>query len=412
MKRLINNAVSLFSLQLFSYILPLITVPYLVRVLGVERFGLISFSQALIAYFLVITDFGFNLSATQAISEARGNSKKINEIYSYVIYSKILLVLLCSFVFVILVSNVNFFQKEKLFYLFAFLLVLSSSFSTSWYFQGIEKMQYISRITILTSILSTIGIFSLIRQESDYILYPLIMACTSAFSVLVSFYFIKVKFKQRFLAPSLNVLKSYFINNLAFFLSRVSVSLNTVSNTFILGIATTTTVVGYYAAAEKIYKAMIAMYAPISQSLYPYMVVEKNLILYKKVFFILNIVNVLLIVFIFMFGDLLFDFLFTQQVGSESLGIFHILLFSALVMVPSILLGYPFLGAFGLVSYANKSVIYASVFHLIGLIILYLAGNISAKNVSVLVVCTQFLDLSYRVYGVKKNKLWKQRETF
>ncbi|WP_083761127.1 oligosaccharide flippase family protein [Thermoanaerobacter italicus] len=79
-KRLITNIFSLSLLQIANYVLPLLTVPYLVRVLGPEKYGLISFSQAFIQYFILLTDYGFNLSATRKISIYRDDKEKISEV--------------------------------------------------------------------------------------------------------------------------------------------------------------------------------------------------------------------------------------------------------------------------------------------------------------------------------------------
>ncbi|MDZ7817337.1 MAG: oligosaccharide flippase family protein [Aliarcobacter sp.] len=87
-KKLLSNFFSLSSIQLVSYILPIITIPYLVRVLGVEKFGLIAFAQAIIQYFIIFTDYGFGLSATKEIAQENGNKKKINQIFSSVIIIK------------------------------------------------------------------------------------------------------------------------------------------------------------------------------------------------------------------------------------------------------------------------------------------------------------------------------------
>lgn len=79
-----NNIISLYILQFSNYILPLIIIPYLVRILGPEKFGIVSFGQSLMMYFVLVVNYGFNWSATRAIAMQRNNSYHVNKIVSAV----------------------------------------------------------------------------------------------------------------------------------------------------------------------------------------------------------------------------------------------------------------------------------------------------------------------------------------
>src|SRR5690554_4671090 len=104
-KRLLGNFLSLSGLQIFTYILPLITLPYLVRVLGVEKYGLVMFAQSFIMFFHILVDYGFNLSATREIAVNRENKDKITEIYSSVMSIKIMLLAVSFGVLALVVSS-------------------------------------------------------------------------------------------------------------------------------------------------------------------------------------------------------------------------------------------------------------------------------------------------------------------
>ncbi len=408
-KRLLSNFMSLSILQAFTYVLPLLTMPYLVRVLGTEKFGLVMFAQAFLMFFNILVDFGFNLSATREVAVHRDDKKKLTEIFSAVMTIKAFLLLLSFIILSTIIFSFKRFSADWALYYLTFLWVIGQALFPVWYFQGMERMRYITIVNITSKVIFTILIFVVIQVQSDYIYVPLINGFGFIVGGGISLWMMSKVFNQSFHLFPFSIIRKYFMDSAQYFLSRVSLTIYTSSNAFALGVFTNNTMVGYYAIAEKLYQALQQIYQPIVQVLYPYIAKHKNIILYKKLFTLLGVLNVLGIIFLYFAGAYIFDFLFTESIGSESLHVFHILLAAALVVVPSILLGYPFLGALGLAKYANLSVVYGSIFHLIGLIVLVLSNRINIYSVALMVLATESLVFGGRVYWIWQKKLWQKQ---
>jgi len=122
------------------------------------------------------------------------------------------------------------------------------------------------------------------------------------------------------------------------------------------------------------------------------------------------VLNVAAITILLFFAQDICNVLFTSKVSEETLKIFYILLVACLIIVPSIMMGHPFLSALGYSNYANNSVIYASIFHLLGLAMLIVYKNVNVYSVAYLVVLTQLLDMGIRLFAINKYKLWSAKE--
>lgn len=401
---------SLVLLQCVNYALPLITVPYLFRVLNVSNYGLINFANAFIQYFMVFTDFGYNLSAVKLVAENRNDTAKLSDIFNRVMFSKFFLLLIGLVVMLSVVFYFDKFSADKALYILSFGMVLGSVLFPVWFFMGMEKMKFITIITIITRSLALIPIFVFVKKSDDYLLVPLINSVGAILSGIIGIVVVKKVFKLKYAVPTFKEMMHSLKDSSQFFLSRVSVSVYTISNVFTLGLFSNTTMVGYYSAAEKLFLALQNAYVPVNNSLYPYMTKTKNVTVYKKIFSFLTIANTLLIIgMLFYTKDIIY--IIYKITDKESIIVLQLLLVACLLIIPSILLGYPFLGAMGYSKYTNKSVITSSIFHLCGLFFLVLTNQLSIYTVAGMLIITEGVVCGIRAWGAYKFKLFKPLKT-
>lgn len=331
-KRLTENFLSLSVLQGLNYFLPLITLPYLVRILGPDKYGLISFAQAFIAYFGILTDYGFNLSATREISIERENKKKVSEIFSSVMIIKMGLLLLSFIIMNIIIFSFQKFRQEWLLYYLTFGTILGQVLLPIWFFQGMEQMKYITFLNIIAKSIFTILIFVIIHRVQDYLYVPILNALGSIIGGVLGLIIIFKDFDLKFKFPRIEEIKHQLKEGWYIFISTVAISLYTVSNTFILGIFTTNTIVGYYAGAEKIIKAIQGLLGPVTQTIYPHInkiaseSKTRAIKFIQKITFLIGGTSFILSLIVFLFAGIIVKILLGTQYH-ESIKVLRILSF-------------------------------------------------------------------------------------
>lgn len=400
---LAENFLSLSTLQVLVYIIPFITLPYLTRVLGVYNYGLVNFAIAFNTYFIIITDYGFNLSAVREISVNREDPQRVSEIFSSVMLIKGILATLSFCILLLVILNIPRFSVNWQVYIFAFGLVIGNVIFPTWFYQGMERMKYITVLNVLTNLIFLAAIFIFIKRPSDYLYVPLLQSMGTLTAGVISQWIIRTRFNVRFHLPPLRTVYETFRDSTQFFLSRVSVSIYTSSNSFFLGLFAGNTAVGYYSAAEKLYTAAQGLYSPLMQVTYPYMAKTRNRAFHRKVLRYSLILNTILCGGIILFAPTIIGILFGPQY-MPSVNVLRLLAVALMVVIPSILLGYPFLAVLGQQRYANGSVIIGSIVHLI--MLLAVSAFMNIYIVACLVIITETIVLAIRVYGIKKHDLW------
>lgn len=343
-KTIIGNFVSLSGLTAASYILPLITFPYLTRVLGPEKFGLIAFATAFITYFVFLTDYGFYFSATKEVSIHQKNREKISEIFTSVMITKGLLFILSLALFTAIILSFSQFRDEWLIYYLTFGTVIGNVLFPIWFFQGMEKMKYITMLFLVSKIIFTVAIFTFIRNPSDYIYVPLINSMGIIIAGGIGFFIAVHHFNLEIRRPPLKNVKYQIYEGWHVFISTMSLGLYRSTNTFILGLFTNNVIVGYYAVAEQIIIAAAGLLYPISQSIYPYIsrTIDKSkkegIKFIKKMTIIMGGFSGIISILIFILAGFIINLLAGPQY-EESIIVLRILAFLPLLIALSTVFG-------------------------------------------------------------------------
>lgn len=269
--KMVSNFSFLAIISIANKFLPLLVIPYIVRTIGVEKYGVIMFAQAIMMYFQITTKYSFELTATKFISFNRDNIDKISYYFWNVLATQLLLFLIASVVFLAIFFSFDRFYIEKEVFLFSFLLVFTTIWAPMWFFQGIEEMKFIAIFNIIARVIYTVGIFVFIQEESDYIWIPLINSLSFLIVGMYAIHFIKRKYNIRFNKPSFVQMKILLKEGKHIFLSNMSVIFYTTTNTVLLGLLTNYTTVGIYSLAETIFGAYSQIIKIYSTVIYPHL---------------------------------------------------------------------------------------------------------------------------------------------
>jgi len=268
-KTILSNFFSLSVIQGTNFILPLIVLPYLIKVIGLEKFGLVAFAQAFMSYFIIFTDYGFNLTATREIATNKDNDAKLHAIVNNTLLTKIILCVISFLVLLLIVSFSPYFSQYSSLYYWAFLLVAGQVFIPTWFFQGIEQMKYLTYINFVAKIIFTILIFILITKPADFIYVPVMYSLGNIISGILALGIMYKKFNIRFIYPPgfsfiEQLKKGWYV-----FISNFSINAYINSNLFILGLFASNIVLGYYSIADKILYAFRQILNVFFNATYP-----------------------------------------------------------------------------------------------------------------------------------------------
>lgn len=248
---------------------PLISFPYVARVLNPEGIGILSFVDSFCRYFMLIAALGIPIYGIREIAKVKKSKNGVSKLFSELLLIHIISTILISLVFGILVFNIEKLRIHKELYFVGIVGVISNVFIVEWYFQGIEKFKFITTRNLFIRLFSTLLIFICVKESTDLIKYYVIMTSVSVLNAVVNFTYAAKELKIHFIFDIKNILKKHFKPLLYIFVSLAFISIYTLLDIIILGLLSDNRAVGIYSTAMKIAKIPIIFISALSTVLLP-----------------------------------------------------------------------------------------------------------------------------------------------
>ena len=399
------NTLMLYILTFSNYFLALAVVPFETRKLG-EAYGNLGVATAIMVYFQLFIDFGFLLSATDEVSRNRTDKQRLNVIMTAVTLCKLALSVLSFVILFVLCHTLKAWDGRFGFYLLFFIGTAANALLPDYLYRGLEKMTAITIRTVCIRAFSVVGILLFLKGPETIWVVPLMTSISSAAAVAVCFWDAKKRLGVQFCRVSLRDVRLRMRQSSTFFFSRFATTAYSALNTVILDLVAPegSGVRAYYTSADKLMSTGKQALSPISDSLYPYMVKNRDYRLVKKVLLILEPLIFAGCAVIFVFAPQFCVLLFGEKFASAG-SVLRVMLPTAVVILPSYICGFPMLSAMGLTKHANYSTIFGSIIHVIMLGVLYLTGNMNMITLGATMSITETLILGYRLFII-----WRHRD--
>ncbi|BDD06963.1 transporter (plasmid) [Aureibacter tunicatorum] len=389
--------------QGLNIVIPLLVYPYLVNVLGLELYGTLVFAQVLVSYFSILINYGFNIDAVKHISLLINKKEDLNHYISAVISSKFLLWFFSLSILTISCILIN--RDYLILYLLTFLSTFNELIFPTWFFQGIEKMKYVTVINTISRLLYLLLIFLFIKSESDYLLVPIMNGTSILVASFYGFYLMIYKEKIQLKLVSFQYLLEVLSNATPLFLSQAIISIKDRTSQLIIGVVLGMGEVAIFDLGMKISNVIIKLPVVINQTIFPKVVKDKNM---KFVMKISNITFLILLIIVSTLWYLtpFIITLFTDKNFDNAVIIIRILMLSPIFLSYSTFFGNNCLLIFDKKKEYMNGMLFTTLFYLFLIVSAYLVGMInSILVISLITVLVYLFEMIYRVYYSRKLKL-------
>lgn len=399
---LLQNTIWLYVVTGVKLVAPLVTLPYLTRVLSIGAYGTVSYVKAYCTYVQLLIDFGFLLSATSQIVMARNDMGRIGSIVGDTIVEKGLLSALAIIGTAVACVFVPLLRGNPLFTFLYFLSCVMTIGILDFLYRGIEQMQYVAIPFLATKVLSVSLTFVLVHGDNDLLLIPILEILGNGLAGIISMSFLR-HLNIRIGFTGFNRWLSNLADSFVYFLSNFATTFLGALTTLVAGCILSSEDVAIWSVCMMILSAAKAMYSPISNSLYPRMLQTRDINLVNKICLALSVVLFLGCAVILFLGEPIVT-IFAGAKYKQSAEVLKWLIPSFVFSFYSMMYGWPVLGAIGLRDETTFTTIVAALLQVVLFGILIATGSFTLVSLSVCCGFSEGVLLLLRIIAVIKNR--------
>ena len=404
-KKIVKNTLMLYLLNIAKIVFPLVTLPYLTRVLSVETYGVVAYVKAFMQYMQLTVDFGFMLSGTKDIVLVLGEQDKINREIGNIFIARLIL---CGFAFVVMMIAAIFIPilgRNLLYTVLSYVTVFLTIFLMDFYFRGIEKMEIITIRFVIMRGVAALLTFVFVKSDADILWIPILNILGSLLAIVlvwIQLQKLSVKISPQGLTPALHKLKESFV----YFASNMATTAFSALNTLLIGIFIDPVNVSYWSVCMQMTGAVQAFYTPITAGIYPQMVLtKKRSIITKAVKIFLPIIALGCIFTFFVAEEALLIVGGPKYTDAAYLLrlLIPVMFFGFIAMI----YGWPTLGAINKQKQVTLTTVMSAVFQVLVLVILIIFGCFNLISVAIVRCLTEVL-----LFTTRFSVYWKNRHEF
>ena len=406
-KKLIRNNSVIFQnfsyiafLEIFIVVSPLVTYPYLIKTLGSELYGFVILAQVIAGYAVIVVNLGFRRILAKDISIHRNDLNKISEIISTVLIVRSILWVVSFIIYYFVITAIPNYNEHLLLFLLSFGITFNDLLFPQFYFQGIEKMKFITFINIGISSIFILLLFLFVKDQTDYYLVPLFKSIGFFIGGTISLFIIFFQHKIKFIIPNKEILRYYIKNALPIFSTELITSIKDKLSYILLGSFVGMSELVIYDLGAKFTNILIKPIKILSVVLFPKIAREKNILVFKNTA-LGSFILMAIIIFVFnLFLPYIVKFFLSETINLLPLRIF---LLAPLFLSLSSFIASNSIIAFGFNKYIFYSIIVTTMIYVISTGIFYLANALNNILAFIIITVTAyFAEFIYRLIIAKK----------